>query len=365
MTPSKTLFGTWEIRGADLHADVEVGISLMGRAGFGETPLLKLIGELRWRQLAGLCGVDSAALVDEEGRRLYATFFYVELRFPPGMSMADISENDRLTLVNTLTFDGDSILDGMHFFFPADWPEEDKKPFADGAAALAAGVPCMVTSNAFVRMVQGASWLKKGVPAVEGMKHLPIGEGGTENYRKMVSVSGGKRTFRRPPDTYEMLTDGPVAVEYTPDPDRDLNGLGLLYYANYPAVLDYAERRVLTTTTRAPIDGGLLDFRAVATRDSAYVSNIVPPDVIEVQLEAWVENPYRAGLDNPEQQPVRLFLNYEMYRRSDGRKMMVSSADKVLQGISVAEAGLVPFLKAGAEQSASAPGDLVEPEPVP
>ena len=43
--------------------------------------------------------------------------------------------------------------------------------------------------------------------------------------------------------------------------------------------------------------------------------------------------------------PIRLFMNYEMVRGSDGRKMLVSSAEKVIFGKTLEEAGLLEPLK--------------------
>ena len=94
-----------------------------------------------------------------------------------------------------------------------------------------------------------------------------------------------------------------------------------------------------------PIPDELLDLRSVAQRQLAYLSNIVPPDAIEVRLDGWIENPFVSGGPDPAAAPVRLFMNYEMYRRSDGRKMLVSTAEKVLHGVTVAEAGLGDVLE--------------------
>lgn len=348
MTDKQELFGHWTIDGPVMNADLEIGISLLGRTGFGETALLKLIGELRWRQLAGLCGVDSKGMIDAEGDRLYATFYFVDIQFPPGMSMASIGENDRLTIVNTIDYDGKSLIDGFHFLYPASWPDDKKVPLPDSESALALGIPVAHTSNAFVKMFQGAGWLKKSGPAVPGMVNVPTGPGGKETYRQIVAVGGGNRTWRMPDDTYDRLIDGQQTIEYVPDNDRDLNGLGLLYYANYPAVLDYAERRLIGEHGLFDIGSDLLDLRSTMRRQSAYLSNIVPPDQIGVTLDAWIENPFRTGADDPGAEPVRLFFNYEMIRRSDGRKMMVSTAEKTLHGRTVADAGLLDALRATA-----------------
>ena len=339
------MFDRWELRGDVLYADVMVGIPLLGRTGFGETAFLKLLGDLRWRHLTHLCDVDTRELVDVDGSRLYGSFYFVEIRCPDGQSFADIGENDELTIVNTLESDGGSLLDGYHLLYPRDWPDDRKVPLANGEAALAAGVPYAHTSNAFVKMVQGASWLKKGAPSAETIGRVPSGSGAQDTYRRVTLVSGGTRTWRSPPATYDRLTPAAESLEYVPDADRDVNGLGLLYFANYPAVLDVIERRVLAANDVIPLGDDLLDLRSIAHRQSAYIANLVPPDVIDVSVEAWIANPFRAGVSSPEVEPVRLFMNYEMTRRSDGRKMLVSSADKVLHGVTADDSGFLAALE--------------------
>jgi hypothetical protein len=43
--------------------------------------------------------------------------------------------------------------------------------------------------------------------------------------------------------------------------------------------------------------------------------------------------------------PIRLFMNYRMVRRSDGRKMSVSQAEKVIFGKTLEDADLLEPLK--------------------
>ena len=61
-------------------------------------------------------------------------------------------------------------------------------------------------------------------------------------------------------------------------------------------------------------------------------------------IEAWIDNPFLGNPAQGRKKPIRLFLNFEMHRRSDGRKMMVSTAEKTITGMSVEEAGLIPQL---------------------
>ncbi|NND03760.1 MAG: hypothetical protein HKN91_13335, partial [Acidimicrobiia bacterium] len=129
------------------------------------------------------------------------------------------------------------------------------------------------------------------------------------------------------------LTAGPVDVEYAIVPDRDLNGAGLLYFANYPMILDIAERQVLAG---AGLESDLIDLRTLVHRKAAYLSNASADERIKVTVEAWIHNPSLSGED-PEISPIRLLLNYKMERGSDSRLMLISSAKKVVLGRTVEE----------------------------
>ncbi len=326
-----------------LFVDVEIGMPHTGRNNLAETPLLKLVGDIRWLHIAALSGIRSKEVVDEMGQRLYATFFFVEVAFPERTPMAHFGENERFTIVNTLCTHQNATVDGYHFLYPESFPDDKKLPLENGDEALALGVPFVRTSNAFVRMVEGSSWLKKGTPVHAGMDRIPQLSRAPSSYSLMLRAND-RGQFRLPGNTFSPLTPGRVRFEYRPQPDRDLNGVGLLYFANYPMVLDLAERALLPEAAIVPLSHDLLDLRTVVSRRSAYLCNIAPSDVVDVQLEAWIENPFLHKPSSGSSDPIRLFLNYEMFRRSDGRKMMVSTAEKVIHGTSPADAGLMDAL---------------------
>ncbi len=326
-----------------MFAELELGMSHTGRNNLAETPLLKVVGDLRWLQMARITGIDSRDVKDDQNNRLYATFFYVDVVFPEKTPMAYFGENDRLSLVNTIqSWDNNSMLDGYHFLYPADWPEEKKVALPDGASAVKLGIPYVRTSNTFVLMFQGASWLKKGVPCHPGMAKIPRAKELFDSYAMMMSAHENGR-FRVASKMMSPLNDERMHFVYQPLPDRDLNGVGLLYFANYPTILDLAERELLSTQTRIKFDHHLLDLRTVVRRQSAYLSNVTPDDSVDVYLDAWIENPWIKA-SHGDKNVIRLFLNFEMYRRSDRRKMMVSTVEKVFWGKTLEEAGLMDSL---------------------
>jgi probable biosynthetic protein (TIGR04098 family) len=311
-----------------LYADVEVGMPLTGRNNLAEGPLLQRLGDLRWGHISQLCGVPSRQIIDAEGHRLYPTFFYVEMAFPRSRPMAAFGENDRLKVASDLQRFGGSMLDGTFYLLPEDYQESQSLAFDSVDAAVAAGIPAVRFSNIFVMQFSGAEWLKKSRPSNPGFERIrEMSE--APNAYALVKQAEKDGYFATPPPGYVPMTDGVSKQTYQLVPDRDLNGAGLVYFANYPVFLDVCERQVLASADLA-LGDDLIDRRTLVRRQSAYLNNASARDELSVEIEAFVENPFAAASPAPEMAPIRLFLNYKMYRKSDGRLMMVSTAEKVI-----------------------------------
>ena len=241
--------------------------------------MLREIGNLRWQHMSAIAEVPSKDVVDEAGDRLYPTFFYVEVVFPPSRPMATYGENDHLTVVSTLRRFGLSMLDGEHYLFPAHWPESRKHPPSTPEQALQEGVPYLRFSNSFVKQWRGAEWLKQSRPKNPGFNRIRELAEPPDSSAVLVQAKEKKRLLDVP-TTYVPLTLGPLEFDYRIVPDRDLNGAGLLYFANYPTFLDIAERKVLSSGRELSLGDALLDRRTLVHRKSAYLSNATSTDVL-------------------------------------------------------------------------------------
>jgi probable biosynthetic protein (TIGR04098 family) len=330
------------------YEDIEIGMPLTGLNNLAEGPLLQRLGDHRWRHLSGLMGVPSKAIVDEEGERLYPTFFYVEVGFPAERPMACYGENDRLKAVSAIARFGTSMLDGVSFLMPPDHPEGASPPFPDVASARAAGVPAVRLSNIFVKQFAGAEWLKKSRPVADGFTRIPLADAAPDSYA-IVKQAERDGFLARPDGTWLPMTDGPVTCEHHLVPDRDLNGARLVYFANYPVFLDICERQALASA-RLALSQELLDRRTLVHRRSAYLNNASFRDSLFVEVEAWVQNPWTALIGTPAEAPARLLLNFRMFRRSDRRLMMVSTAEKILFGVPCGELPFAPLLERASAQ---------------
>jgi probable biosynthetic protein (TIGR04098 family) len=321
---------------------LDVGMSVMGINNLAEGPLLQRVGDLRWAHVSSYTGVPSRAIVDGEGNRLYATFFYVEVAFPERRPMASFGENDRLLLVSDLKRFGGSFLDGVIHLVPEDQDPAACRGLAGTAQSVAAGIPAVRLSNIFVAQFGGAEWLKKSRPANPGFERIPELAEGPDSH-SLVKQAEREGAFRLPDASYVPVTDGVVETQYQLLADRDVNGAGLVYFANYPVFLDLAERDVLVSA-RLPVPHEQVNRRTLVRRQSAYLNNASWKDVVTIETRIWIQSPYLAGAPVPGQAPVRLFTSQQMRRNSDGRLMMVSTSEKILFGCAMEELSFFPGL---------------------
>jgi len=199
------------------------------------------------------------------------------------------------------------------------------------AAAVEAGVPAVRLSNIFVKQFAGAEWLKKSRPAAPGFMRIPATAVPPDSYGLAKAAEQDQR-FGLPPAGFVSMTNGPSVHDYQLVADRDLNGAGLVYFANYPVFLDIGERAALSLGAFA-LPSALVDRRTLVHRQSAYLNNASSRDTVRIEIEPWIENPWCTRPATADLEPVRLFVNARMLRQSDGRVMMIATAEKLLFGV--------------------------------
>ena len=333
------------VRSDLVYADLEVGMSRTGHNNLAEGPLLQYLGDLRWAHMSELSGQPSSRIVDAEGHPLYATFFYVEAMFPPGRPMAAIALDDRVTVVGDLGRFGTSMLDGTFYLVSSDGPSPPP-PWPSLGSAREADVPTVRLANIFVRQFDGAQWLKRERPAGPGFARIPELPSAPDCHAS-VRAAAKDGCFARPPRHYVSMAPSPRRVLHRLVPDRDVNGVGLVYFAHYPVFLDIAEREALGAAA-LPLTDDLIDRRTLVRRRSAYLNNASARDTLVIDVESWIECPLGIGGLVPLDTPIRLWLNFRMYRRSDERLMMVSTAEKIIPGHALEALPFFSSLKAAA-----------------
>jgi probable biosynthetic protein (TIGR04098 family) len=278
------------------HFTLELGMPLLGRSGLNESALLKLIGHDRWETLSRVGGVPTSQIRDAFDNRLYATYCFVELALTPERPLSAYDEND------IMNFNRSDLSHYSHVYL-------------DGKYVLAEGGPFEIRcTNVFIYQLAGPQQLKMAEPEnlnFDAMVELPE-QPDSLGLCRAAKIDGTFQAFD--------LNDadlGSRQVVYTIDPDRDANGAGLIYFANFVCFLDYAERALLTDC-RMPSE--LIDARSTYWRRIGYFGNAQVTDQLQIQITG------RVGVLHDSH--LLLSFDYLVKRASDGKMILVSSSRK-------------------------------------
>jgi probable biosynthetic protein (TIGR04098 family) len=283
---------------------LELGMPHLGRNNLSENALFKAIGNDRWNKIEEVGGVPTGQIRDDAGSRLYATFFFIEVHFTPEHPLAAHGENETMEFSTDLSHFGQVYLDGKHRLVsdPELWVR---------------------SSNVFIYQKGGPSKLSTSIPdnmefgAIPELETLPD----SLTLCRIARTSGA--FFERESDDVDIF-DGVREFTYQLDPDRDMNGAGLVYFANFVAFLDRAERGVLTDLAH-PVPASVLDARSTWHRRIGYFGNAEATDTLRVFVRARMR-----GL--PSERYGRLIdlgFDYRIVRASDDKEIVISSCRKV------------------------------------
>lgn len=275
-----------------------------------EIALLCHAAHLRWGDIAAATGVPSSRHCDEEGRPVYASIYFTEIGGFPPSGLAAFGPDDEVEFVSRLGRHGRTMMDGDHrLHAPGVLP--------DALPVELPPAPFVRLSNILVAVGDGADDLKIAAPRNADVERIPPLAEEPDSYRIIKRARGEGRFFAPPPDAVALWSGARVA-ECDVNPDRDLNGVGLLYFANYVAFMDFAERQLLAAAGDLTVDE--IDRRLTVRRRIGYYGNAQPHDRLAVEVEAFLLG------------GRRLLLQHRVRRRSDDRLIAVSSVEKHLEG---------------------------------
>jgi probable biosynthetic protein (TIGR04098 family) len=284
---------------------LELGMPLLGRHNLSENALLKVIGNDRWRQIQELGGVRTSLIRDDAGSRLYATFYYVEITLSPQRPLGAYGENDIVEFDTDLAHYEKVYLDGKH-------------RLADNAFFL------IRTSNVFIYQERGPSKLSLAIPEnmdFAGISALPAQPDSLALCRE-AKLQG---SFLEKEADDVPLFEGWRECIYELDPDRDMNGAGLIYFANFVCFMDVSERRILSSLP-VPMPPSMLDARSTYLRRIGYYGNAQASDQLVIQLKATMRTIETAGNGRL----LDLGFDYRIRRSSDNKEIAISSCRKVV-----------------------------------
>jgi probable biosynthetic protein (TIGR04098 family) len=282
----------------------ELGMPHLGRNNLSESALFKAIGNDRWKQIQTAGKVPTALIQDDAGSRLYATFFFLEVNYTPEHPLAAHGENETIQFSTDLSHYGQVYLDGRHCLTAA--PEFWVR-----------------SSNVFIYQERGPSKLSMSIPANMDFSEIP--ELPTQpDSLTLCRLARSRGSFFDPePDDVDVFA-GEREFVYRLDADRDLNGAGLVYFANFISFLDVAERGVLANLEHE-IPPTVLDARSTYRRRVGYYGNAQSTDSLKIRVKTRM----RALPSAQHGRVIDMGFDYRITRASDEKEILISSARKV------------------------------------
>ncbi len=311
-----------------------VGMPNMVPSQLSEVELLKIYAEFQWVQLGQALDCPSHLLASEDGERLYASVIQVESRFGRDGSISQFQEGDQVHARGTVQFYAKHFVEGWTLFDKKEIPEEAVAGIKTKADLEQLETTWICMTNAMVARLADNSRLKTFSPAGIKDRGVPTASekplGIVEH--ELVMQTGKIEPFY---DDSRLTPLRPVdasPIEYGIQLENDLNGAGLLYFARYVAMMNYAERIFLLRRLPRPFSQPLIRFLSTERRRTYFFANAQETDEVMVHCTGAavdVEQPPRrpTGLRTD---AMRFQFFFDLYRRSDGVLMAKSVVSKAL-----------------------------------
>ncbi|MEU6952411.1 LnmK family bifunctional acyltransferase/decarboxylase [Streptomyces sp. NPDC045714] len=244
------------------------------------------IGDWTWEAVAAACGTNVHAARTAEGRPAYLSFYYYRVRggrvvHPNGLTFGDELRVDS----RVFQFGSQSVLT-LHRLAPADLALPEGP--LDAAEVYERPHPdCLYVENVnrwITRSRPGSNQgLSEVAPSDFAHTHLPRLPN-DYSPRTLVGRARGAGSFR-PEDRQDLVSAGPVHdVAYTLDITRDINGVGLVYFASYFSIFDTALLSLWRSLGR---DDGQFMRRKVVDQRIGYFSNADPGAALTLSTRRW------------------------------------------------------------------------------
>jgi probable biosynthetic protein (TIGR04098 family) len=292
------------------HHELTLGLPHTNRRGLWEPRLLMAAGHFQWQSIAAAIGRPLSELRTVSGGEVYAAFYYIDEHIPERAPLESFGLDARLRFSIALRSFKNIAVEGLVSFDRPDVLGAAAAPHLPASAEPAH--PFIRFGNIFISPEKGNSELRVAPPANADFSAIPP-LANDDNPYHLTRAAKATGTLGLIDDRWPPLADG-FEWDYDIDPDRDTNGAGLVYFAQYVTCLERAERAV-AESGRLP-----RGERSLRQRRTAYFGNADPRDTIRVRLSAW-QDPGRAD---------RIGVRAAIERRQDGRRICLSEALKVV-----------------------------------
>jgi probable biosynthetic protein (TIGR04098 family) len=273
-------------------------------------------GHMHWSAIATAIGEPLSRLRTVDDGPVYATFYFIELDVPEHAPMDSFRLDDVLRFRSALRASKRMVVEGQFIFDHAERLPASADAATPAQIAAARGRhPYLRFANIFITPERGNSRLRVAPPANGDFSHLPpfANEDNPYVLNRAAATSGELGLID---ERWQPLVVEDAETIYAIDPDRDSNGAGLVYFANFVSFMDAAERVIGGRATHPALDPAV--GRTVCHRRIAFYGNASLTDVIRTRV-TWFYDPARAPL---------LALRYALHREEDDQLICLSEAIK-------------------------------------
>jgi probable biosynthetic protein (TIGR04098 family) len=287
--------------------ELVLGMPHTNHRGLAEHLALAHLGHLYWTSIARAIGCPLSALRSRTGSEVYATFYFIEEIFPESALLDTFRLDDALDIqVRLRTFKGVSVEGEITF-------DDARRPRGGGDG----DVPRVRLASIFITPAAGNSALRIAVPANGDFSDLPPLPP-ADNPHHITKLGAESGALGLLDSEWEPTPGNPVEDQQAIDPDRDSNGAGLVYFANYVAFMNRAERAAMNGAGLPEVD--VLN-RAVRARRIAYYGNVNLTGHLRTRVAAF----------RTRRRPRDLGFRYAIHRAEDDALICLSEAIKVLR----------------------------------
>lgn len=234
--------------------------------GLNENWLLKELGDIHWEQISNTLGTPSAKIKDENGNRLYAKF--VRLSWSRSFTNHKL-ENDTIKLNSKLSKYGNKM------FFSETRGKSHK-----------------ISINAELMTVFSTQMNEDGNP-LKTSKTTTIVDPNITIHKKLPIfakeyLNKKSQLFKQEEPPYKNIAQNSLFHKrYKVDAYDDINGVGILYFASYPKIVDKCERTYIQSTY--PLEKDWIEVAHTISRDVHYYGNANSDETVIYVLESLTE----------------------------------------------------------------------------
>lgn len=303
-------------------SDLLIGLPHTNYNQLAEHLLLMHMGHFQWQAIAEAIRSPLSRLRTVDGGEVYATFYYIEERIPATAPLTSFRLDDTIRVMiqlrafRNIAFDGRLIFHHKsHLETAGIRTEEDMLRVYTGAEC-----PAVRFANVFVTPHGGNSALKLAPPANASFDGIPVLPN-EDNAYNITRAAGQKGHFGVFDDGWTCLNPtSPFIMTYAVNPDRDSNGAGLVYFANYIAFLDAAERALLEQDVARRWPVSCVSTRTLRFRQLAYFGNADLDDVVRISIHLF----------HHESDEDLIGFRYGIIREQDNASICLSEAIKAI-----------------------------------